>query len=493
MSGLKRRDLFKASLLLPVAGVGCARKVSGAKTPKNIVFMVADGMSPGVLPMAEIFSKTVRQRGTMWAELLSGSAAANGMFDQASLDSCVTDSAAASSSWGSGVRICNGAINMLPGGRALTPIATIAQEQGRRVGLVTTTTLTHATPAGFAAVHETRSADAEIAVQYVENVDVLMGGGIESFTGEERKDGRDVVGEYQAAGFQYVSDCAGLEGTRDARKLLGIFSRGQLPYNIDRRQSGDQSTPNLATCTKAALDLLDNKEGFLLQVEGGRVDHAAHASDAAAMLWEQLDFDDAVRVAVEYANRRGDTLVVLCSDHGNSNPGMNGIAKGFRGDYENFLRLAAAKRSFGVLQKNLKRTIESGTAGSVAERVASAIWESHAVLVSAREASVIASAVAGQKDLTLNKQFDSVNGVLGQTLCNHLGVGWSGKGHTTDYTISTAIGPGAGEFAGLVRNTQVFEIMTGFMGSQFRNPSMSEDQAQSLLSRNSAPEEIHWV
>ena len=101
-------------MVLPAAGVGCSR--GGGKVPKNIVFMVSDGMSPGVLPLAEIFSKAVRQRGTVWAALLRDSATPNGMFDQASLNSCVTDSAAASSAWGSGVRICNGAINTLPNG-----------------------------------------------------------------------------------------------------------------------------------------------------------------------------------------------------------------------------------------------------------------------------------------------------------------------------------------------------------------------------------------
>ena len=117
------------------------------------------------------------------------------------------------------------------------------------------------------------------------------------------------------------------------------------------------------------------------------------------------------------------------------------------------------------------------------------------VMVIGRPASreAIASAVDGRKSLTLNKQYDSANGVLGQILCNHLGVGWVGKGHTTDYTISTAIGPGAGEFAGLVRNTEVFEILTHYMGSEFRNPSMSEEEARTLLSWRLEPGEIHWV
>ncbi len=443
--------------------------------------------------MAEIFSNTVRRRGTLWAELLRSPSAANGMFDQASLDSCVTDSAAAASAWGSGVRICNGSINMLPDGRPLTPIATVAQERGKRVGLITTTTLTHATPAGFAAVHKKRSAEADIAPQYVENVDVLMGGGLEFFAGIHRQDQRDLIAEYRTAGFQFVDQRSALQHAAGARKLLGIFSRGQLPYSIDRRQPPEETTPSLAECTRTALKLLENNEGFLLQVEGGRVDHAAHASDAAALLWEQMDFDDAVRVAVDYAKRRGDTLVVLCSDHGNSNPGLNSVATGYRGDDANLPRLSKVTCSFSALQKTLRQTLEAGGAQNGADRVTAVIQKCHGVTVSQREASMIAGAVTGQKELTLNKQFDSFNGVLGQTLCNHFGVGWIGKGHTTDYTISTAVGPGAGEFAGLMPNTQIFEVLSDFMGSQFRNPGMSDEEARRLLSRNFDAEEVHWV
>jgi alkaline phosphatase len=223
------------------------------------------------------------------------------------------------------------------------------------------------------------------------------------------------------------------------------------------------------------------------------VDHAAHASDAAAMLWEQLDFDDAVGVAVEFAKQRGDTLVVLCSDHGNSNPGLNSVGNGFRGDQANLASLARVKCSFGELRKILRQAVAAKGREGSSGRVKAVVRECHGVEVLTREAAAIADAVDGQKGLTLNKQYDSANGVLGQILCNHLGVGWVGKGHTTDYTISTATGPGAGEFAGLVRNTQVFEILTHYMGSEFRNPSISEEEAQTLLSRRPAPEEIHWV
>ena len=483
--------------MLPVAGLGAARSDAaqrpGKKAPRNIIFMVSDGMSPGVLPMAEIFSNVVRGKGTAWAALLREAATVTGLFDQASLNSCVTDSAAASSAWGSGVRICNGAVNMLPDGRPLTPIATIARERGKRVGLVTTASMTHATPAGFAAVHQKRSAEAEIAPQYMENVDVLMGGGIEFFSGELRPDKRDLIGEYRAAGYEFAADRAGLRKADRARKLLGLFSRGQVPYSVDRRRRNDERTPSLAECTRAALALLDNKSGFLLQVEGGRVDHAAHSSDAAAMLGEQIDFDDAVAVAVEFARQRGDTLVVLCSDHGNSNPGMNGIAKGFQGDAENFGRLSKVTCSFEDLGPMLGKALADKQTGGSAERVKAVIEEHYRISVTDKEAAAIAGAAAGEKGLTLNKQFDAFPGVLGQILCNYFGVGWIGKGHTTDYTISTAIGPGAGEFAGLVRNDHVFEILTGFMGSEFRNPRVSEEEARQLLSWRQPAEEIHWV
>jgi len=168
----RRGFLGRTGGLASVAGsldVLNAANKSGA-TPRNIVFMVADGMSPSVLPLAEHFSQLVRGKGLLWRALIDRPEAAHGLMDMASLDSVTTDSSAASSSWGSGARIFNGWLNMLPDGTKLTPIAAIARDRGRRVGLVTTTTVTHATPAGFVAAQKTRNDEGDIALQYLRQV-----------------------------------------------------------------------------------------------------------------------------------------------------------------------------------------------------------------------------------------------------------------------------------------------------------------------------------
>ena len=144
-----RRGLFAGALAglgTSVENLHAAQKPGAA--PRNIIWMVSDGMSPGVLPLADRLSRIVRGKGLVWHGLLSRPECAHGLMDMASLTSMVTDSSAASSAWGSGTRILNGMVNTLPDGTKLTPLAEIAHAGGKRVGLVTTATVTHATPAG---------------------------------------------------------------------------------------------------------------------------------------------------------------------------------------------------------------------------------------------------------------------------------------------------------------------------------------------------------
>ena len=144
----RRSFLARTGALAAVAGSLeqlSAQQRRGAR-PKNIIFMVSDGMSPAVLTLAEHFSHLVRQKGTVWHGLYNRPEAFRGLMDMASLNSMVTDSSAASSSWGSGSRIFNAMVNMLPDGTRLTPIATVAQEQKRRGGVGATATRTRACP-----------------------------------------------------------------------------------------------------------------------------------------------------------------------------------------------------------------------------------------------------------------------------------------------------------------------------------------------------------
>jgi len=497
----RRGFLGRAGVLASVGGsldvLHAARKSSAP--PRNIVFMVADGMSPSVLPLAEHFSQLVRGKGLLWRALIDRPEAGRGLMDMASLDSVTTDSSAAASSWGSGARILNGWVNVLPDGTKLTPIATIARDRGRRVGLVTTTTVTHATPAGFVAVQRSRDEEADIAVQYFGQVDVILGGGRRYFEASSRRDKTDLIARYRQTGFSYVVFRKELmllqphlRSRKPPAKILGLFSAGMVPYSLDRNNSAElsESVPTLAEMTSVALTALQSSpKGFLLQVEGGRVDHAAHNNDAAALLWEQLAFDEAIEVVLKFVERNPETLIVITANHGNANPGIGGKWAELNGESNGFAALARAKSFFGELMPKLggKQKLASSTVHDL-------MREAFGCEFTEDEVEAVRSAAAGVKNLSLNSRLDKTAGILGQAVGNHTGIGWVSTDHTSDYVLLTALGPRSERFTGQIRNTKCFENMVDLMGSKFRNPTMYPARTRKFLRAAAIRrDQPHWA
>lgn len=494
MSNLHRRGFFvRAGALAGVAGGLEALQAAqrrGGKEAKNIIWMVADGMSPSVLPMAEHFSLRARGRGTVWQALTDRADIVRGSMDMASLDSIVTDSSSASSSWGSGSRIFNAWVNMLPDGTKLTPISDIARDRKRRVGLVTTATVTHATPAGFAAVSRRRDDEHLIAEQYLDKIDIVLGGG-RKFFDARRPDKTDWRPRFRAQGYEVVESRDALLAAKGSR-LLGLFSDSHVPYTIDRNSSAElqKQAPTLAEMTTTALDRLSrHKDGFLLQVEGARVDHAAHANDAAGLLWDQLAFDEAIEVVLRFAEKDPRTLVVITSDHGNSNPGLRGMGLEYRATNAAFERLLKARSSFSNIANRMGAKSEYSMHPNPdvvpkpmppAGRVIEALEASCGITPTKAEVDFIRRAVGGEKLLMLNRDLDKLDGVLGAVVSNHTGVSWMATSHTSDYVLVTALGPGAEHFEGFIRNTEVFPVLTGLLGSKFRNPAMTVESAMKL-------------
>jgi alkaline phosphatase len=503
--GVSRREAMKLGAAAAIgAGIsGCATPVAARTTgsvrngvPRNIIFMVSDGMSIGVPTLTEPFKLMVREgksataalatreASTHWRQLAEDPHLVHGQLDMGSLNALVTDSAAAASSWGSGSRVFNGALNMLPDGTALTPLYEVARQAGKRTGLVTTTTVTHATPAGFAAAIDHRNKEDQIAEQYLGRVDVALGGGRRHFNPQRREDQRDLVGEFRQHGYTVMNHRdelrQALNGGATPAKILGTFSGGHLPYTIDTRDdpSLDEQTPTLAEMTRLALrSLAQGRDGFILQIEGGRVDHAAHANDTGAILWDQLAFDDAIGEAREFAERDGDTLVIVTSDHGNANPGLNGMGGSYRDTNAHFENVLHAKRSYASLLPPFYEA-SSGLPRPPIDAVIEIIRDVVGCELSPQEAEAVALGVQGRGHGNLSRQIDNYWGALGAATANFTGVGWTGTSHTADWTLLTAFGPGAETFAGLHRNTHVFPTLTRFMGVEFRNPSLDPLEAQ---------------
>jgi alkaline phosphatase len=451
-----RRHVLQAGLF---GGLGSLLSSATADTPatpgatrvRGIVFLVSDGMSHGVLPLAEALSLQTRKRSTRWWELLQSPAAVHGLMDTASSNSLVTDSAAASSAWGGGQRVPNGHINVTDKGRKVEPIGETLHGKNCRLGLVTTATVTHATPAGFAAVSPSRDDEQGIAPQYLDRADIILGGGSQFFDPAQRKDKRDLFGDFAKAGYEVLRDRDQLLAAK-APRLLGTFSSGHVPFTVDRNNDPEMAKkiPTLAEMTDAALKrFLPGEAPFLLQVEGARIDHAAHANDVAGLLWDQIAFDDAIATVMTAIAGRDDILVIVTSDHGNANPGLNGMGSSYRRTNEAFARVAGITSSHERLFAGWNA--KQGGTRELAERIQGKLG----FKPTDPEAATLLDTMAGKPVNEWNHLLANPQGILGQIAGNHTGVGWTGTVHTADMTLITALGPQADRFRGLVRNDSV--------------------------------------
>lgn len=448
--------------------------------------MVADGMSLGTLTAADYFSHQELKRELHWVALSRRPGVASGLMNMRSLNSIVTDSSAASSSWGSGSRVANGALNQLPGGKSLTPLYTLLGQQGWKRALVTTTEITHATPAGFAANADSRENGTGIAAQYLERrVDVLLGGGRKFFEAANRSDKRDLKQEFAAAGYQVLQSSTELASASTSQPWLGIFSDSHVPYTIDWMNNAalQAQVPELATMTRRALEWLQRHDRFILQIEGGRVDHGAHNCDAPATMREMLAFDAAVGLVLEFQRQHPDTLVVITTDHGNGNLGVNSSGSQTSAM---FRRIADTKASFVEIMRQLRQrpaalaaiiTEDQKTAGAPATKeyvpevasIRGIIESATGYKVSERRAALFQSFLAKQ-GMAIYELMNSEMAQLGQLLANHIAVGWASGSHTADFAPVTAFGPGAERFGGFLQNTDVFRHYTQLAGIDFRNP-----------------------
>jgi alkaline phosphatase len=487
--------------------------------PGKIIHIVSDGMSIGTLSCSDLFSQAHRDRGLSWVKLLSDPRARVGLMNTRSLNSFVTDSAAASSSWGSGSRVTNGALNILPDGRLLTPIYELFGQHQWKRGLVTTAEITHATPAGFAAATKSRDNADIIAAQYLDRkIEILLGGGKPFFSKSKRKDKRDLRNDYATAGYTVVQDLPGLEKARTDTPLLGLFADSHLPYTVDQLSDYKlrASTPTLAQMTRAALTRLEQHDHFILQVEGARVDHAAHNSDAAAAIRDQVALDEAIDLCLDFQKAHPDTLIVITTDHGNSNLGLNGMGGGYRQTPQRFKAIADIKASYPEILKRIQKAgqklkvppttadaedkmdipdpmakvIPPGDKGKDEEpkvnsgsdtvsiyqvepkAIIDIIADTTGYKMSARRAALFSKVLSGEYQ-ALYDQMNSTVSQLGQVMANRLGVGWTGNTHTADLVQLVAIGPGSEKFTGVIQNTDIFKHYTRLAGIDYKNPSAS--------------------
>lgn len=468
---MKRRDFFRnaavtavgASILKPFGAQAAVLSATGSTTiipgsykgkkAKNIIFMVSDGMSPSTFSLANILSERKFGKPTKWISLYQENQVAQGLMDMASANSIVTDSAAASSSWGGGVRINNGAVNVNPDGTHNKPILQKFKAAGKSVGCVTTVEITHATPSGFSLSSEKRSDMPLFAEMHLElGFDVLMGGGYEYFAADRRADKVDLFQKFREKGYRVAQtrdDLLSL-GEKDNGSILGIFSAGALPYALDRENDREllKATPSLAEMTDSAIrHLSKNPKGFVMQVEGGKVDWGAHANDIGATLYDQLAFDEAVEKAIAFAERDGETLVIITTDHGNANPAL------FTSTDKKFDHVINLKHTNDWILQGMDRDF---SAGKVQER----IHHAAGIGVNAEEAiRLLTHYVTDRNEDGMYNPYKLPFHDFAEIQGRYTGIGWGGSNHSSDYVAVCAFGPGRDLLPNFLRNTDMHHLL----------------------------------
>jgi alkaline phosphatase len=254
----------------------------------------------------------------------------------------------------------------LPDGRPLRTIMELLKEQGYACGLVTTTRVTHATPAAWVSHQTDRDKEDDIALEYLKlRPDVLLGGGNRQFDPSRRKDRQDLFKAFSDTGYDVVKERENLVSSdmiSSQRPLMGTFSSSHLDYYVDRINQPElaKKEPALPEMTRVALQKLSrNPKGFVLQVEAGRIDHANHCNDAWAAILDTYELDLTLAVIEEFLRANPKTLVIVTSDHGTSGFGINGTGPEYNDSTEALKKYQPIKASFEFIKRKMKKDSSS--------------------------------------------------------------------------------------------------------------------------------------
>jgi len=266
--------------------------------PKNIILLIGDGMG-----VSQVFAGMTANKGHLFLE----NCKYIGFSKTQSADNYITDSAAGGTALSCGVKTYNGAIGVDINKNPVKTILEEASEKGLSTGLVSTSAITHATPASFIAHQAGRSSYEEIAADFLKtDIDVFIGGGFEHFT--KRKDGRNLADELEQKGYKVETDMNKIKKINKG-KLAGLTAD---VHNGRVSERGDM----LPIAAETAIKILsNNKKGFFLMIEGSQIDWGGHAGSTIYVAEDMLDFDQVIGKALQFAAKDKETLVIVTADH----------------------------------------------------------------------------------------------------------------------------------------------------------------------------------
>lgn len=503
--------LFSASAFAGNAG-DSGNKWNG--TPAKYVFMfIGDGMGLQQISAAEIYLGSVNNPGSKnpGIEKLSFSRFANqGLITTYSSNSFITDSAPAATSLATGYKTDNGVIGMDPTKtKKFTTMAELAKKKGMKIGIISSVSINHATPASFYAHVPSRNDYYGIGMQLLDSdVDYFGGGGFNQDKGKQ-KDKKSLYEVAAEKGINVVRDRDDIMNLRPSNKRVFAVNPildgdCAMPYDIDRTDK----ELSLAEFTRKGIELLDNKNGFFMQVEGGKIDWTCHANDAVTSIKDVLAFDSAVKEGIAFANKHPkETLIIVVGDHE-----TGGMSIGFAGtQYETFFeKIDKQKESYWSFDKKVAAYRDSGKRNfdeffptitksfglislSESERKsleeAAKAGKSYAVSKLSMNLSPLElKAVKDSFEKSMNKEkvkakdeqtfllyggYEPLSIQLTHILNQKAGIGWTTYAHTGIPVPIFAYGVGSEIFKGYYDNTDVAWKTMSIMGVKAQEPMVA--------------------
>ncbi len=274
-------------------------QVVAQQSPKNIIFMVGDGMG-----VSQIYAGLTANHGTLNLEQFK----VIGFHRNQASDNYVTDSAAGATAFATGKQTYNGAIGLDSTQKPSVSLLELAERKGLSTGLVSTCDITDATPSSFIAHQKKRSMHEEIAADFLKtDVDVVIGGGRKYF--ENRQDKSNLLDSLRKRNYQVLSDIPSMASIHTG-KLVNLYAE-ENPIKMSEGR-GDA----LLKSSQKAIELLsNNQQGFFILIEGSQIDWGGHANDAPYAIAEMIDFDKSIGWVLEFAKKNKETLVIVTADH----------------------------------------------------------------------------------------------------------------------------------------------------------------------------------
>ena len=427
---------FVSTVLLSALCMGAV-----AQEPKNVIMVVGDGMGPAYTTAYRYFAdnkNTPLVELTVFDRMLVGMASTY----PAQVSGYVTDSAAGATALATGVKSYNGAIAVDVDKKPVPTVLEWAKEHGLKTGVAVTSQINHATPAGYSAHNESRKNYNEIADSYFDDkvdnrfvLDVMLGGGWDYFI----RDDRNLVAEFEGAGYQYVDKIADLSSTDKNKPLLGLFADQGLNWSLDM-----PAKQRLQTLTQTAVKHLENDKGFFLLVEASQIDWAGHSNDVGAAMTEMRDLADTMTWLEQYVSEHPDTLVVLTADH--STGGFTiGANKIYRWEPQWLDNLKASP--YAIAKQLMTGKNKSALAADLL-----------GFSLNDEEKSML-DAIDTQDDELAYQTVKTLLDIRTNT-------GWTTGGHTGVDVPVYAIGPGSEKFRGMLNNTQVADNIFTLLGRE---------------------------